>query len=334
MTITNQTNPIGSSYTSKKSRILAPREGNLFVQETSFTTLRLTKTSNNPPTYRKEIFQHSSAKDEGNVVQIGVVNDKGEIEFNSQLDTGKANEEFFKERIQKQLKTQTKDAEKQIRDKVNADTKALNGNESSTDTTEDSKNSTKTKENPMAGTGRKNYGVMVYPSFIQKSNQDKLKVTILEFSSRFESGKLSKAQQDKNKPKKSNIQNSVITEHTEGSEKIPVQPDNIEQESKISNVSENLHITGTVYSSGKISFNGSIKGTLESKSLYVGEHGFIDGKVEADEAVILGRIKGTLKGNKVRLAASSRIEGDTYHQVIAIEDGAIYEGSIKRIKTS
>ena len=59
-----------------------------------------------------------------------------------------------------------------------------------------------------------------------------------------------------------------------------------------------------------------------------------DGKVEADEAVILGRIKGTLKGNKVRLAASSRIEGDTYHQVIAIEDGAIYEGSIKRIKTS
>ena len=50
----------------------------------------------------------------------------------------------------------------------------------------------------------------------------------------------------KNKPKKSNIQNSVITEHTEGSEKIPVQPDNIEQESKISNVSENLHITGTV----------------------------------------------------------------------------------------
>ena len=158
MTITNQTNPVGSSYTSKKSRILAPREGNLFVQETSFTTLRLTKTSNNPPTYKKEIFQHSSAKDEGNVVQIGVVNDKGEIEFNSQLDTGKANEEFFKERIQKQLKTQTKDAEKQIRDKVNADTKALNGNESSTDTTEDSKNSTKTKENPMAGTGRKIMG--------------------------------------------------------------------------------------------------------------------------------------------------------------------------------
>ena len=137
----------------------------------------------------------------------------------------------------------------------------------------------------------------------------------------------------KNKQKKSNFQNPVIPDH-EDQENIGVSSDNIKLESKISNISKNLHIIGTVFSSGKISFNGSIKGTLESKSLYVGENGFIDGKVEADEAVILGRIKGTLKGNKVRLAASSRIEGDTYHQVIAIEDGAIYEGSIKRIKTS
>ena len=137
----------------------------------------------------------------------------------------------------------------------------------------------------------------------------------------------------KNKQKKSNFQNSVIPED-EDTKNIGVPSDDIKLESKISNISKNLHITGTVFSSGKISFNGSIKGTLESKSLYVGESGFIDGKVEADEAVILGRIKGTLKGNKVRLAASSRIEGDTYHQVIAIEDGAIYEGSIKRIKST
>ena len=136
----------------------------------------------------------------------------------------------------------------------------------------------------------------------------------------------------KNKPKKSSFQNPD-TPVLENKIKIDTPSDNIDLESKISNVSENLHITGSVFSSGKISFNGSIKGTLESKSLYVGETGFIDGKVEADEAVIVGRIKGTLKGNKVRLAASSRIEGDTYHQVIAIEDGAIYEGSIKRIKT-
>ena len=125
MTITNQTNPVGTQYESDKSLIRVPRKGNPFVVENTFTTTRLTKTSNNPPTYRKEIFQHSSAKDEGNVVQIGVVNDKGEIEFNSQLDTGNGNEELMKEQIQKQLKTQTKNAETKISDKVSSDTESL-----------------------------------------------------------------------------------------------------------------------------------------------------------------------------------------------------------------
>ena len=136
------------------------------------------------------------------------------------------------------------------------------------------------------------------------------------------------------KNKKNNIQNPNNSGLNKSENKINLESSEIKSENKISTISENLHITGTLYSKGKISFNGSIKGSLESNSLYVGKNGFIDGKVEADEAVILGRIKGTLKGNKVRLASSSRIEGDTYHQVIAIEDGAIYEGSIKRIKNS
>ncbi len=136
------------------------------------------------------------------------------------------------------------------------------------------------------------------------------------------------------KNKKNNIQKPNNSELNKSDNKINLESSEIKSENKISTISENLHITGTLYSKGKISFNGSIKGSLESNSLYVGKNGFIDGKVEADEAVILGRIKGTLKGNKVRLASSSRIEGDTYHQVIAIEDGAIYEGSIKRIKNS
>lgn len=198
MTITNQTNPVGSSYTSKKSYIAVPREGNLFIKETTFTTLRLTKTTNNPPTYRKEIFQHESAKDQGNVVQIGVVNDKGEIEFNSQLDTGNGNEELMKEQIQKQLKTQTKDAEKQIKDKVNQDSKSINKNEANSNE-DDSKDSSLSEEQSRKGISRKNYGVLHYPSFIQRSEQDKLKITIMEFSSRFLGAKVPKSKLNSSK---------------------------------------------------------------------------------------------------------------------------------------
>jgi cytoskeletal protein CcmA (bactofilin family) len=35
-------------------------------------------------------------------------------------------------------------------------------------------------------------------------------------------------------------------------------------------------------------------------------------------------------GKKVRFGSSARVEGDTFHETIAIEDGAYYEGSIRR----
>ena len=34
--------------------------------------------------------------------------------------------------------------------------------------------------------------------------------------------------------------------------------------------------------------------------------------------------------SQVRFGSSARVEGDTFHETIAIEDGAYYEGSIKR----
>ena len=215
MTITNQVNPVGSTYESDKSLIRVPRKGNPFVVENTFTTTRLTKTSNNPPTYKKEIFQHSSGKDGGNVVQIGIVNDKGEIEFNSQLDFGRGNEELMKKQIQKQLKTQTKNAEEKISNKVAADTESIFVSQELTDDTGITANDV---ENGLGGGGvddsrelralnarkdklgardnKNTYGVLFYPSFIEKSNQDKLKITILEFApKRAPKGKVTKTKQ-------------------------------------------------------------------------------------------------------------------------------------------
>ena len=209
MTITNQTNPVGSRYESKKSPVIVPqKDGGLFGKsEKIYTTLRLTKTGNNPSVYRKEIYQHEGAKDGGNITQIGTVED-GVVVLNSQVDYGNAEEEVFLGAVTLQIKNQTKDAEKQIKDKINADTKALNKNEASTDSKEDSKDSPKTKQASNKGIARKNYGTLFYPSFIQKSNQDKLKITILEFSSRFKGGKkdpkkLSKLGNVSGKPKRS-----------------------------------------------------------------------------------------------------------------------------------
>ena len=114
----------------------------------------------------------------------------------------------------------------------------------------------------------------------------------------------------------------------------PAQDKNNIQNEKVSNVSEGLEIIGSLITTGKLRFDGVMKGTIEADSLIVGESGFIDGKLKANDAVILGQVKGSVTGKKVRLAATSKIHGDTYHEVIAIEDGATYEGSIKRITGS
>ena len=88
MTITNQTNPVGSRYESKKSVVFVPqKDGGLFGKsEKIYTTLRLTKTGINPSVYRKEIYQHESAKDGGNITQIGTVDENGTVVLNSQVD--------------------------------------------------------------------------------------------------------------------------------------------------------------------------------------------------------------------------------------------------------
>ena len=199
MTITNQTNPVGSRYESKKSVVFVPqKDGGLFGKsEKIYTTLRLTKTTNNPPTYRKEIYQHESASG-GNITQIGTVDESGIVVLNSQVDYGNAEEEDFLGAVTLQIKNQTKDAEKQIKDKVNQDSKSINKNEANSNE-DDSKDSSLSEEQSRKGISRKNYGVLHYPSFIQRSEQDKLKITIMEFSSRFLGAKVPKSKLNSSK---------------------------------------------------------------------------------------------------------------------------------------
>ena len=41
-------------------------------------------------------------------------------------------------------------------------------------------------------------------------------------------------------------------------------------------------------------------------------------------------VSGTIKGNRVHLTASARVNGDIIHNSIAIESGAHFEGSIEK----
>lgn len=94
--------------------------------------------------------------------------------------------------------------------------------------------------------------------------------------------------------------------------------------------STDLTITGNVHSSGDIQIEGTIEGDVRANTLIVGETAVVKGEVSAEEVIAHGRVIGRLRGVKVRLSSTARVEGDIVHKTIAIESGAHFEGSVQR----
>ncbi|MHA1528191.1 MAG: bactofilin family protein [Alphaproteobacteria bacterium] len=95
-------------------------------------------------------------------------------------------------------------------------------------------------------------------------------------------------------------------------------------------LSNDLTIKGNVTTSGDIQIEGNIEGDVRAHLLTVGETAVIKGEIAADDVVVNGRVIGRLRGLKVRLTASARVEGDIIHKTIAIESGAHFEGTVQR----
>ena len=95
-------------------------------------------------------------------------------------------------------------------------------------------------------------------------------------------------------------------------------------------ISADLTIIGNVYTKGKVILDGDIQGDLHCESLVVGENGDIKGGIIANEVTVLGRVFGSIRGNKVMLQSTSHVEGDIFHQGIGIEMGTVFDGTLKR----
>ena len=94
-----------------------------------------------------------------------------------------------------------------------------------------------------------------------------------------------------------------------------------------------IKIIGQISSKGAIQLDGIVEGEITASKLVVEKSAKVVGSVTSEDLVIKGRIIGPVFGKKVRFGSSARVEGDTFHETIAIEDGAYYEGSIRRQST-
>ena len=95
-------------------------------------------------------------------------------------------------------------------------------------------------------------------------------------------------------------------------------------------LSSDLTVVGNVKTTGDIQIEGIIEGDIRAHLLTVGEGATIRGEIVADDIVVNGRVVGRVRGLKVRLTSTARVEGDIIHKTIAIESGAHFEGSVQR----
>jgi cytoskeletal protein CcmA (bactofilin family) len=95
-------------------------------------------------------------------------------------------------------------------------------------------------------------------------------------------------------------------------------------------IGEDLSITGNVTSKGEIQVDGEIQGDINCGSLLLGDKSQVMGGVVAEDVVVRGRVVGSIRGLRVTLQAQSHVEGDIFHQSLAIEQGAYFEGKSRR----
>ena len=118
-------------------------------------------------------------------------------------------------------------------------------------------------------------------------------------------------------------------QHEEEGNKI-ISDGTFEASSSPSLLGKEIKILGKISSTGALQLDGVLEGEIKASKLVIEKSAKVVGSVTSEDLVIKGRIIGPVFGKKVRFGASARVEGDTFHETIAIEDGAYYEGSIRR----
>lgn len=104
-------------------------------------------------------------------------------------------------------------------------------------------------------------------------------------------------------------------------------------ETAISLIGPGMRIVGDVVTDGSVRIEGSIHGTLRAaKLVQIGKSGEVVGDVLADEAVVGGRIRGTLAApGRILLQATCDVEGEVQAASghFVLEEGGRFSGQIR-----
>lgn len=98
----------------------------------------------------------------------------------------------------------------------------------------------------------------------------------------------------------------------------------------VSIIGPGMVVDGDCSSDGTIRVEGRVEGNVRAKkAVVVSEDGVVVGDIETQDAVVAGRVRGSiLAKSRLELKASCRVEGDIGSRRVKLEEGGQVDGRI------
>jgi cytoskeletal protein CcmA (bactofilin family) len=101
-------------------------------------------------------------------------------------------------------------------------------------------------------------------------------------------------------------------------------------ESVISIIGPGMTIVGNVETDGTVRIEGTVEGSIKAgKAVVIGKQGLVSGDISTQDAVISGRVDGTLiAASRLELQATCHIDGEVHTRRMQLEEGAVLNGNV------
>ena len=101
-------------------------------------------------------------------------------------------------------------------------------------------------------------------------------------------------------------------------------------EALISIIGPGMTVVGDCETEGSLRIEGNIAGSIRAgKAVVVGENAWVKGDISTQDAVLSGKVTGTIVAeSRLEVKASSQIEGDVHARRLQLEEGAVLNGTV------
>lgn len=108
------------------------------------------------------------------------------------------------------------------------------------------------------------------------------------------------------------------------------QPSGTSPDSVISIIATGMKVVGDCNTDGSLRIEGTVEGTVNAgKAVVVGKDGLVDGHVVTQDAIVGGRITGSLVAeSRLELQATAQVDGEVRARRMQLEEGAILNGKV------